>query len=155
MKLYNISFDIYTKTTSATHHKVVQQMFIRLVKNGYVRKSLSYQYFSLKENRFLPDRYVEGVCPYCKYPYARGDQCDKCGRVLEEGKLINPKSKITGSSVILKETEDYYFDLPKLEPFLKKYVKRKGRYWRNWIYKETLGWLKKGLKSRSITRDLE
>lgn len=151
---YNLSFDIYTKTTTTNHKRVVQDVFIRLFKNGYIYKDISYQYFSAKENRFLPDRYVEGICPHCKFPNARGDQCDKCGKVLEEGELIKPRSRLTGHRAELKETEHYYFDLLKLEPFLRKYITRSGPSWREWVYKETLGWLKKGLRSRCITRDI-
>ncbi len=152
--LYNLSFDVYTKTTTTNHKRVVQDLFIRLIKNGYIYKKETNQYFSLKENRFLPDRYVEGVCPYCKFPNARGDQCDNCGRVLEAGELIKPKSKLTGFPVGLNETEHYYFDLPKLEPFLRKYIAKNGPRWRKWVYEETLGWLKKGLRPRSISRDI-
>jgi len=153
--LYQLSFDIYTKTTTANHQKVVQQMFVKLAKNGYIYKDVSQQYFSPEEKRFLPDRYVQGTCPFCHSPQARGDQCDQCGKVLRPGELIKPHSKLTGKAVSLKKTEHYYFDLPKLAPFLKKYVARKGPSWRSWVYQETLGWLKKGLEARSITRDLE
>lgn len=153
--LYNLVFDIYTKTTTENHIKVVQDMFVKWAENGYIFKKKSLECFSPEENRFLPDRYVEGTCPYCKFPNARGDQCDKCNKVLKQGELINPKSKLAGRPVILKETEHYYLDLPKLEPFLKKYVKENGPNWRNWAHKETLGWLKKGLESRCITRDLD
>jgi len=152
--LYGLSFDIYTKTITENHQKVVQDMFLRLIKNGYIYKDTSRQCFSPKENRFLPDRYVEGICPYCKFPNARGDQCDQCGKILNQGELVNPKSKLTGNLIVLRETEHYYLDLPKLEPFLKKYVEKNSSYWRNWVYKETMGWLKKGLEPRSITRDL-
>jgi methionyl-tRNA synthetase len=154
LKLYNFSFDIYTKTTTPIHKKVVQDIFIRLLKNRYIYKGISRQYFSQKENRFLPDRYVEGICPYCKFPNARGDQCDRCGKVLEEGALIEPKSKLTGKPVIVKETEHYYFDLPKLVPFLREYVLQHGPRWRRWVYEETLSWLKRGLQPRCITRDI-
>jgi len=130
---YNLSFDIYTKTTTTNHKRVVRDIFIRLVKNGYIYKGTSHQYFSVEENRFLPDRYVEGICPYCKFPNARGDQCDKCGKVLEEGALINPQSKLTGHHVELKDTEHYYFDLPKLEPFLRRYVAENGENGENGV----------------------
>ncbi len=154
-ELYKLSFDIYTKTTTKNHQKVVHEVFARLAKNGYLFKKRSRQYFSPDENRFLPDRYVEGVCPFCKSGEARGDQCDGCGKVLEQGELIDPKSKLTDQRLILKETEHYYFDLPKLESFLKRYVSDKGPHWRNWVLKETLGWLKKGLRARCVTRDLD
>lgn len=153
-KLYEISFDIYTKTTTRNHKETVQKIFLNLLKRGFIFKKKSLQYFSEKENRFLPDRYVEGKCPYCGYPYARGDQCDRCGAIIGEGELINPKSKISKTKVILKETEHYYIDLPKFKKFLKRYLKNKRKLWRKWILKESLGWLKKGLKSRSITRDI-
>lgn len=153
-KLFGISFDIYTKTTTKNHKEVVQRIFLNLLKKDFIFKKKSLQYFSEKENRFLPDRYVEGTCPYCKYPQARGDQCDRCGAVIAEGELINPKSKITKSKVILRETEHYYIDLPRFEKFLKKYLQEKGKYWRKWIRKESLSWLKRGLKPRSVTRDI-
>jgi methionyl-tRNA synthetase len=153
-KLYNISFDIYTKTTTRNHKKIVQQFFLTLLRKGYLFKTKMPQYFSLEENRFLPDRYVEGTCPNCGFTQARGDQCDECGLTIEEGGLINPKSKLSGKPVTLKETEHYFFDLPKFQSFLKNYVKEKGKFWREWVYKETIGWLNKGLKPRSITRDI-
>jgi len=155
-KFYGLSFDIYTKTTTENHKKVVQDLFIRLAKNGYLSLGKSLQYYSEKEKRFLPDRYVEGKCPYCGFKGARSDQCaDGCGRILNPGELIDPKSKLSNSPVIFKETEHYYFDLPKLAPFLKKYVNKHKNNWRGWVAKETLGWLKEGLEKRAITRDLD
>ena len=153
--LYGISFDLYTKTTTENHKKVVQDIFIRLAKKRLIFKKKSKQFFSPQENRFLPDRYVEGTCPYCDAPDARGDQCDQCGRVLNPEELINPKSRLTNSPVELKETEHYYFDLPKLKGFLKNYVAKVGPSWRHWVYQETLGWLRRGLEPRCITRDLD
>jgi len=153
--LYGICFDLYTKTTTENHRKVVQDLFVRLAKNGLIFKGKSKQFFSSKQNRFLPDRYVEGVCPHCGAKDARGDQCDQCGRVLNPEELISPKSKLTDSPVELRETEHYYFNLPKLENFLKDYVAKTGPDWRHWIYQETLGWLKRGLEPRCITRDLD
>lgn len=154
-ELYNLSFDNYTTTTTKNHQKVVHEMFVKLAENGYIYKDSSHQYFSSEEGKFLPDRYVEGVCPHCKFPHARGDQCDQCCKTLEAGELIESKSKLTGNPVTLKKTEHYFFDLPKLEPFLRKYVKKNKHRWREWVAKETLGWLKTGLKPRCITRDLD
>lgn len=154
-EFYNLSFNIYTKTTTANHKRVVQDFFIRLIKKGYIYKKRSYQYFSQKEDRFLPDRYVEGICCHCKFPNARGDQCDRCNKILEIGELLKPRSKLTSHPVELKESEHYYFNLSKLEPFLKRYIAEKGPYWRKWVYRETLGWLKKGLQSKCITRDID
>jgi len=153
--LYGISFDLYTKTTTENHRKVVQDLFIRIAKNGLIFKGKSKQFFSPDQNRFLPDRYVEGTCPHCGAKDTRSDQCDQCGRVLNPEELIDPKSKLTGSPVELRETEHYYFDLPKLGSFLKDYVAKTGPNWRHWVYQETLGWLKRGLEPRCITRDLD
>jgi Methionyl-tRNA synthetase len=110
--------------------------------------------FSPEENRFLPDRYVEGKCSFCGGEEQRGDQCEKCGRVLNPGELINPVSKLTKKPVILKETEHYFLDYAKLQPFIEDYVK-KQKHWRKWVYEESLAWLKEGLKPRAITRDLD
>lgn len=154
-KKANISFDIYTKTTTENHKKIVQDIFLKLLKNGYLKREWTKQYYSEKEKRFLPDRYVEGICPNCENQNARSDQCDQCSTLFNQGELKEPKNKLTGSPLIEKETEHYFFDWPKLEPFLKKYVREKGGRWKTWIRKETEGWLKRGLKPRAITRDLD
>jgi len=151
---YGISFDKYTQTTTKNHQEVVTEMLLNLAKNGYVFKKTTEQYFSPDENKFLPDRYVEGTCGFCGYTEARGDQCDQCGRVLDFSELKNPMSKTTRKPVILKETEHLFLDWPKLQPFLDSYVKSHRTDWKSWIYSEAEGWLKKGLKSRAITRDI-
>lgn len=153
-KLYHISFDIYTKTTKKNHKKVVQDLFLKLLKKGYIFKKKSWQYFDQKSKRFLPDRYVEGICPYCHFEKARGDQCEKCARLIKEGELKEPKSKISANKVKLKQTEHYYFDLPKFKNFLENYLNQKGSFWRPWVFKEAQNWLKK-LEPRAISRDLE
>lgn len=150
-----LTFDIFTITTTETHKKVVQDVFLAALKKGYIFKKKTNQYYSPQERRFLPDRYVEGTCPYCGYEYARSDQCERCGRVLEQGELKKPRSRRGGGALELKETEHYFFDWPKLEKFLSRYVEEKGRKWRGWVLKETKKWLKEGLKPRAITRDIE
>lgn len=152
-KFLDLSFDIYTKTDTENHKHVVQDFFIKLLEGGYIFKDKTLQYYSEVENRFLPDRYVEGRCPNCGYEAARSDQCDNCARVLEQGELLNPRSKTTGNDVRLKESEHYFLDWPKLQKFLEKYV-NSHQNWRPWVLNETLGWLKHGLKPRPITRDL-
>ncbi len=154
-KLYGISFDLYTKTTTANHRRVVQKIFIQLAENGYITTQKTNQYYSPQQKRFLPDRYVEGTCPHCGYKQARGDQCDQCGRILAEGELKNPHSKIDNRPVVLRPSEHYYLDLPKFKSFLQKYVANRGPHWRRWVYQETKGWLKKGLEPRSISRDID
>lgn len=154
LKSLNISFDIYTKTNNSIHKTVVQDVFCVLHKKGYIFKERAKQYYSKNEKRFLPDRFVEGICKYCNFDGARGDQCDACGKVLEPGELINPKDRDTNSPVILKESEHYFMAWPKLLPFLKQYLAIKEHLWKRWVTNETRGWLKIGLASRAITRDI-
>ncbi len=153
-KFYNLSFDIFTSTRTSIHKKLSQEIFINLLKNGYIFKEKSYQYFSEKEKKFLPDRYVEGECSFCHSEKQRGDQCESCGRVLNPGELLNPISKLTKSPVILKETEHYFLDYSKLQPEIENFV-RNSSHWRPWVYSETISFLKEGLKPRAITRDLD
>ncbi len=154
-KKIGISFDVYTKTLEAAHQKLTQDFFIAMLKAGLITRDKTEQYYDTQEKRFLPDRYVEGTCPVCKTEGARSDQCETCNRLLTQGELINPVSKISRKTVELKETEHYFADWGGLEKFLKEYVKSRGPNWRTWVYKETQGWLKTGLTSRAITRDLD
>jgi methionyl-tRNA synthetase len=154
-KKLNLSFDLYTKTDNPVHKEIVQDLFITLLEKGLLYRDRSGQYYSETENRFLPDRYVEGTCPFCADTEARSDQCDNCGRVLAQGELINPISKLNKAPVSMKETEHYFFDWPKLESFLKTYVAKYGPDWRPWIFNESTRWLEGGLKPRAITRDLD
>ena len=153
-KLLGLSYDLYTRTDTPNHIKVTQDFFIKHLEQGYIFRDSSKQYYSEEEKRFLPDRYVEGVCPVCKFEGARSDQCDNCGSVFDQGELINPLSKNTKTPVGLRETEHYFFDWGKLQGFLEDYIKDKT-YWRQWVLSETKGWLKTGLKPRAITRDLD
>ena len=149
-----LSFDIYTKTTTENHHGLVRDTFVRLAGKGFIFRDTANQYYSESERRFLPDRYVEGKCPKCGYEEARSDQCDKCGLLFEQGELLNPRSKVSGTPVILRPSEHYFLDWPKLEPFLKEYIDSK-RDWRPWVLNETKGWLDNGLRPRAITRDID
>lgn len=154
IETYGISFDLYTRTTTKNHERVVQELFLNLAKNGYLFKDRVQQYYSSQDNKFLPDRYVEGQCSYCGFGQARGDQCDNCGRVLDSSELKNPISKLTKSKVVLKDTEHLFFNLTKLQDFLTNYVKSHSFDWKPWVYKEVSGWLKRGLRPRAVTRDL-
>ncbi len=154
-KIYGISYDLYTKTATPNHTKVVQDMFVALCEHGYISIGSSQQYYDASQKRFLPDRYVEGVCVHCGFVGARSDQCDNCGRVLSPGELKNPVSKLTNKPVELRETEHYFLDLPKLSPILEAFVEKREKNWRSWVREETRGWLKQGLERRAITRDLE
>lgn len=148
-------FGLFTKTDTANHKRVAQDIFVKMAERGLISKQTTEQYFSPDENRFLPDRYVEGVCPVCDFDGARSDQCDKCGSLLNQGELKNARSKNTGTKVELRPTEHYFVNWPELEPWLQTFVDSRGDKWRNWIREETKGWLTKGLKPRAITRDLD
>lgn len=154
-KIASISYDLFTKTTTPNHQKITQEFFLRLFKNGYLSKKTTKQFYSEADKKFLPDRYVEGECPYCHAENTRSDQCDRCGNVLNPEELINPKSKITGQPATLKDTEHYFIEWPLLEKDIKQYFKTHSSKWRPWIKTETENWLAAGLKSRAITRDLD
>ena len=153
-KSLNLDFDIYTRTDNPIHQETVQDIFVSLLEKKLIYHDTSEQYYSETENKFLPDRYVEGTCPHCGYTEARSDQCDNCDRLITQGELIKPISKLTKTPVVLKSSEHYFFDWPKLESFLKDYVKSYGSKWRPWIYNEVKRWLAGGLRPRAITRDL-
>jgi methionyl-tRNA synthetase len=154
-KAYDLSYNLYTKTTTENHKKVTQDIFLKLLNNGYIVKDVMKQYYSEADAKFLPDRYVEGTCPHCNAPEQRSDQCESCGRWLKDGELIDPKSKLTGANVVLKDSEHYFLDLAKLEPQLKEYTNAHKDIWRHWVWQETDGWLKEGLQKRAITRDMD
>lgn len=154
-RLYDLSYNLYTDTTTEQHKAVVQEMFIDLLKNGYIVKDTMQQYYSEADQQFLPDRYVEGTCPHCNAHEQRSDQCEACGRWLVDGELLNPISKLTKSPVSLKETEHYFLDFEKLTPQLREYVDAHKGIWRNWVWQETNSWLTEGLKKRAITRDMD
>lgn len=154
IKLLNVEYELFTRTANPNHNKVVQDLFVDIANNGYISKKVTKQYFSEKENKFLPDRLVEGTCPHCGFAEARADQCDNCTRVIAEGDLINPISKASKTPVELRDTENYFLDLDKLQSELETYVEDKT-FWREWVLAETKGWLSQGIEGRSITRDLD
>ena len=129
-------------------------MFLRLHEQGYLFKQRQQQLYSESANRFLPDRYVEGTCPICGFDPARGDQCDNCGNLLDATQLINPRSKIDGSTPALRETEHYFLDLPAFTQRILDWLGDKG-YWRPNVLNFVLNYLKEGLKPRPITRDID
>ncbi|MFZ5424974.1 MAG: methionine--tRNA ligase [Patescibacteria group bacterium] len=154
-----LSYDNYTKTDTKNHAEITQAFFLSLLENDYIEIKTQKQYFSPTENRFLPDRYVVGECPFCGFEEARSDQCDDCGKLINQGEVINPKSNISGDPVILKDTEHYFVNWEKAQKNLnlEKYIDETSKkyYWKNWVYQQTKGWLKEGLQSRAITRDLD
>jgi len=150
-----LTYDIYTTTHSRNHFDVAQKLFLSLKENGYLYIESSKQWYSSEQERFLPDRYVEGTCYFCGKPGARSDQCDNCGHLLEAEKLIDPKSKIDGSTPELRETNHYYLDLEKLQDQVASFLRERQDYWRPNVIKQSLGQIEtEGLHGRPITRDL-
>jgi len=154
LKEFRIDYDLYTSTHTDNHREMTQRMFLELLKNGFIKISETEQLYSEKSKKFLQDRYVEGECPFCGCPDARGDQCEKCGRMLDPLELKNPVSKIDKSELSKKKTENYFIDLKKLEKEIKKWLVFKENF-RSWIKNEALGWIKEGLRERAITRDID
>ncbi|MBN2006504.1 MAG: methionine--tRNA ligase [Anaerolineae bacterium] len=150
-----ISYDLFTHTDTLNHHKVAQDIFLALYEHGYLRLETQQQFYSEVSQQFLPDRYVEGTCPHCGYADARGDQCDECGRLLDALELGNPRSKIDGSTPVIRDTEHFFLDLPKLAPEVLAYLEDDKEDWRPNVIKFSINYVKGGLKSRAITRDIE
>lgn len=154
-KGWGITYDLFTTTHTENHFRVSQAMFLALKENGFLFTQKSLQWYSPSSKRFLPDRYVEGICYICGFEGARSDQCDNCGNVLEPEKLINPRSK-EGGALELRETEHFYLDLSKLEPDVKKFLQERAKHMREPVLGESLGKIEaEGLKPRPITRDLD
>lgn len=151
---FGISYDNFSRTSNQTNHKLTQEIFLRLLNNGFITKKKLLLPYCPNDRRFLPDRWVEGTCPYCKYKTARGDQCENCGRLLDPQDLIDPYCIIDKSKPVFKEVEHLFLDLPKLEPELLKWIK-KQKHWKANVKNTALGWIKEGLKTRSISRDLQ
>lgn len=148
-----ISFDLFTTTMTENHHRVTQDMFLRLLEAGYLRKGSSEQYYDPEAGRFLPDRYVEGTCPHCGYAEARGDQCDNCGRTLDVTDLLDPRSKLSGVTPVRRTTEHYFLDLPHFAEPLRQWLETKTT-WRKHVKNWALGMIE-DMPERAITRDIE
>lgn len=151
-----LTYDLFTSTHTENHFKVAQAFFQALNKNGYLYTERQKQWYAPIQKRFLPDRYVEGTCYVCGYDNARGDQCDSCGSLLDATQLIDPRSKIDGSTPELRETEHFYLDLGKLQPTIVDFLRQREGYWRPNVLHQSLGQiLAKDLHGRAITRDLD
>ena len=148
-----LSYDLFTRTTTGNHYAVVQEMFLGLFKNGYVFPQVQLGAISPSTGRTLPDRYIEGICPICGYPHARGDQCDNCGNQLDPSDLIEPRSRINGEKPLFVETEQYFLDLGAFAGVLGDWM-QKQTHWRPNVRRFSLNLLN-DLKPRAITRDLD
>jgi len=151
---FSMSFDIYSRTSLPEHHNTAKEFFRDLLGKGFLSEREEEQYFDPKANMFLPDRYVEGVCPNCGYDKARGDQCDSCGAYYNQLELKNPKSLVSGETPFVKKTIHWYMQFNKFQEFLEEYIISHSKDWKDNVLQQTRSWLKQGLAERAITRDL-
>ncbi|MCW3998590.1 MAG: methionine--tRNA ligase [Candidatus Bathyarchaeota archaeon] len=152
-KKWEISYDNYTRTESPVHKKFVQNLLMKIYGNGYIFSKEMQMLYCPHDKRFLPDRFVEGTCPNCSHVKARGDQCDKCGRLLEPTTLVDPYCVLCNNTPIVKTTKHWYIDLSKLSDKLKRYLTNNQELPAN-AKNFSLNWIEEGLKPRAITRDI-
>ena len=150
-----MSFDIYSRTTSTTHHKTASDFFRKLYDDGKFIEQTSQQYYDEEAGQFLADRYIVGTCPHCQNERAYGDQCEKCGSTLNATDLIGPKSAITGSTPVLRETKHWFLPLDRYEEFLRKWILDGHKEWKSNVYGQCKSWLDLGLQPRAVSRDLD
>ena len=149
-----ISWDLFTTTGTPNHAQTAHDIFLKLLKEDYIYKDAVPQAYCPECQRFLPDRYVEGTCPYCNFPQARGDQCDECGRTMNPSDLLEMRCRLCSATPRFEVSEHFFLRLSAFEERLKSWVKEQT-HWRQNVLNFTLGFLEGGLKDRAITRDIE
>lgn len=152
---FGISFDIYSRTSSAMHRVTASDFFRKLYDAGEFIEQTTEQYYDPEVGQFLADRYITGTCPRCQSEGAYGDQCEKCGSTLSATELINPKSAISGAVPVMKETKHWFLPLDKHEAFLKKWILEDHKEWKPNVYGQCKSWLDTGLQPRAVSRDLD
>ena len=150
-----MSFDIYSRTSSPVHHKTASDFFRTLYDKGVFTEQTTMQYYDEEAGQFLADRYIMGTCPHCQNDRAYGDQCEKCGSSLAATDLINPRSTITGSVPVMRETKHWYLPLDRYEDFLRKWILEGHKEWKVNVYGQCKSWLDLGLQPRAVSRDLD
>ena len=151
---FGISFDIYSRTTSATHRKVASDFFRTLYDKGEFVEKTNEQYYDEEVHTFLADRYIMGECPHCGNPDAYGDQCERCGKDLSPTELINPRSTVSGAKPVLRETTHWYLPLDKHQQWLEPWIESHPE-WRSNVSGQCKSWFDMGLKPRAVSRDLD
>ena len=151
---FGVSFDIYHRTSSLTHHQTAEDFFEKLYKEGVFTEEVTEQYYDEQAQTFLADRYITGTCPKCGNENAYGDQCENCGSTLNATDLINPKSTLSGEPPVRKETKNWFLPLDKYEDKLRVYIES-HKEWRPNVYGQCQSWLNSGLQPRAMTRDLD
>ncbi|MEH6494195.1 MAG: methionine--tRNA ligase [Pseudomonas marincola] len=152
---FSLSFDYFGRSSSPQNHELTQHFGKKLLENGFIEERVTKQIFSVEDDRFLPDRYVEGTCPHCKYDKARGDQCESCTRLLDPTDLVEPRSAISGSTNLeVRESKHLFLLQSKLSDEIREWV---GKHpdWPLLVSSIALKWLDEGLHDRGITRDLK
>jgi methionyl-tRNA synthetase len=155
MEELGISFDIYSRTTSKEHHDTASEFFRHLYEKGEFVEKSSMQLYDEKAGQFLADRYVTGECPHCHNPRAYGDQCEQCGTSLSPTELINPRSALTDSVPVMRETFHWYLPLDRWQEKLSHWILDEHKEWRPNVYGQCKSWLDMGLQPRAVSRDLD
>ena len=152
---FGILFDVYSRTTSKTHRELASGFFKTLYENGKFVEQTSEQYYDTEAGQFLADRYITGKCPHCGNENAYGDQCEQCGTSLNATDLINPKSAISGSVPVMRETKHWYLPLDQHEAWLRHWILEDHKEWKSNVYGQCKSWLDMGLQPRAVSRDLD
>jgi len=152
---FGIAFDIYSRTSNKIHYETASQFFRKLYDQGEFIEKSSSQYYDEEAGCFLADRYITGTCPYCGNENAYGDQCEKCGSSLSPTDLINPRSTISGSAPVMRDTLHWYLPLDKYEPWIRKWILEEHTEWKTNVYGQCKSWLDQGLQPRAVSRDLD
>lgn len=152
---FGISFDIYSRTTSKTHHQLASNFFRKLYDEGKFVELVTEQFYDEESNHFLTDRNIRGECPRCHNHDAYGDQCEKCGATLSPEELINPYNAETGHPLVRRATKHWYLPLDQYQPWLEKWILEEHKEWRPNVYGQCKSWLDGGLRPRAVTRDLD
>ena len=152
---FGISFDIYSRTTSPTHHKLASDFFRKLYDEGKFVEKVSEQFYDEQTGHFLTDRNIRGECPRCHAADAYGDQCEKCGATLSPEELINPYNAETGNPLVKRATKHWYLPLDQYQPWLEQWILQDHKEWRSNVYGQCKSWLDGGLHPRAVTRDLD
>jgi methionyl-tRNA synthetase len=153
-KEFGISFDIYSRTSSPTHHETASEFFTNLYDKGMFQEEVTEQYFDAEANQFLADRYITGTCPNCGNENAYGDQCEKCGSTLNPTDLINPKSTLSGSVPVMKTTKNWFLPLDRFQENIENFINQHND-WKSNVIGQCKSWLTQGLQPRAMTRDLD
>ncbi len=153
-EILGMSFDIYSRTSEPIHSDTAQEFFKEWLEKGLLVEREEGQFYDTEAKMFLPDRYVEGICPNCGSDKARGDQCDNCGAYYNQTQLKNPVSLVSGKTPEIRSTKHWYFKLGDFQQQMEEYLASHEAEWKDNVVQQTRSWLKQGLADRAATRDM-